>query len=163
MTKIKAWFKKRLIDPIKGQLVQGYSVEKVAMSIAVGLAIGCTPIIGISTVLGIILATVFSLNHVVLQTINYIVYPLHLAMIIPFLMLGQRVFADTVVPLNLSRMFAEFGNSPALFFKTYGLVALYGFLLWVLTLPIIIPVTYFIVKPIIHGLKKVSKIAHPKV
>jgi hypothetical protein len=158
MNSVKAWFKKRLIDPIMGQLVQGYSVETVALSIAVGLGIACIPILGVSTFLGIIIASLFSLNHIVLQTINYIAYPLQIALIIPFLMLGQRFFSDEIIPLDLSLMFTEFSTSPALFFQNYAMVALYGFLLWLLTLPIAIPATYFVIKPVIRGLTNVSKI-----
>lgn len=155
MNKIKSWFYKKIVTPIKTQLVQGYSVETVSLSIAVGLAVACTPIIGISTALGVIVAAIFSLNHVVLQTINYAAYPLHLALIVPSLMLGQRMFANTVVPLNLKRMFVEFGAEPIIFFKTYGMIALYGFLLWLCAVPIIILITYFSVKPVIRGLAKV--------
>ncbi len=155
MNKIKAWLYLKIVTPIKMQLIQGYSVEKVSLSIAVGLAVACTPIIGISTALGLIIATVFSLNHVVLQTINYAAYPLHLALIVPSLMLGQKVFAKAVVPLNLKRMFIEFGTEPLVFFKTYGVIALQGFLLWLCAVPIIIFVTYFSVKPLIKGLAKV--------
>lgn len=163
MSKINTWFKYKLIEPIRGQLSQGYSIEKVSMSIAVGLAVACTPVIGISTALGIIIATIFSLNHVVLQTINYIAYPLHLALIIPFLMLGQRVFSKQIVSLNLKHMLAVFEKSPATFFKTYGMIALHGLLLWIIAAPVIILTTYLIAKPLISALARVTKMTPPKV
>jgi uncharacterized protein (DUF2062 family) len=157
MNKIKYWLSQKLIGPIKIQILQGTSIEKISMSIAVGISIACIPILGVSTVLGILLATIFSLNHIVLQSINYFAYPLQILFIIPFLTLGQRIFASEIIPLNLTIMLGEFGESPWLFLQKYIWIALYGSLLWLACAFIAIPVIYLAIKPVIRGLARSLK------
>lgn len=162
MNKIKSWLLKKLVDPIKGQLTQGYSVRTVTLSIATGIALGSCPIIGLSTSLGLIIGALFRLNHIVLQTVNYAMTPIHLTLIIPFLIWGQKLFADTVVPLNLLRMFKEFNADSLLFFKTYGIIALQAFFLWLLLTPILVVAAYFICLPLVSGLAKITAKATQK-
>lgn len=147
----------KIIVPIKQQLSQGYTSEKISMSIVVGLVLGCCPVFGLSTLAGFIIATIFSLNHIVLQTINYAVSPLHLALLLPFWLLGQKVFSSKVIPLKPSRMLEDFNQSPVDFLKVYGWIVLQGLGLWLLLLPLAIPILYFTIRPLVARLGRVVK------
>jgi uncharacterized protein (DUF2062 family) len=70
-------------------LRQGISPQRLALTLALGLAIGCFPVMGIPTALCALLAVVFGLNLPVIQAANYAVMPLQLALIVPFVRMGR--------------------------------------------------------------------------
>src|SRR5271165_3804523 len=74
-------------------LRQGISPRRLALTLALGFAIGCIPVLGIPTVLCGVLALALRLNLPAIQAANYAVMPLQLALIVPFVRLGGRLFA----------------------------------------------------------------------
>ncbi len=48
-----------------------------------------------------IFAVALRLNHIAIQTINWLVYPLQLVLILPFLHLGNRLFGREPMSLSL--------------------------------------------------------------
>ena len=93
--------RRRLWDPLMVQLRQGLSPERMAWSLALGLGAGVSPLVGSSTGLCILLALAFRLNQVVMQVANYLAYPLHLALLIPFIRLGEKLFGAPRLPLSI--------------------------------------------------------------
>ena len=73
-----SWLRRRLWEPLRAQLRQGLSPERMAWSLALGLGAGVSPLVGSSTGLCILLALVFRLNQVVMQAANSLAYPLQL-------------------------------------------------------------------------------------
>ncbi|MGD0786990.1 MAG: DUF2062 domain-containing protein [Terracidiphilus sp.] len=69
-------------------LSQGISVRRLALTLALGLAVGCIPVVGIPTVLCAALALALRLNLPAIQAANYIAMPMQLALIVPFVRLG---------------------------------------------------------------------------
>lgn len=65
-------------------LRQGRSPDRVALALAAGAVIGIFPAPGLTVAICVVLGVVLRLNHVALQAANYAVYPLHLALLIPF-------------------------------------------------------------------------------
>jgi uncharacterized protein (DUF2062 family) len=74
-------------------LRQGITPFRLALTLALGFAIGCIPVIGIPTVLCAGLALSFGLNQPAIQAANYAAMPLQLLLILPFIRLGQWIFA----------------------------------------------------------------------
>jgi uncharacterized protein (DUF2062 family) len=70
-------------------LRQGISPRRLALTLALGFAIGCFPVMGIPTALCAVLAVAFGLNLPAIQAANYAVMPLQLALIVPFVRLGR--------------------------------------------------------------------------
>ena len=70
-------------------LSQGVSPRRLALTLALGFAVGCIPLVGIPTVLCAALALAFRLNLPAIQAANYAVMPLQLALIVPFVRLGR--------------------------------------------------------------------------
>jgi uncharacterized protein (DUF2062 family) len=91
---------RKLIDPIIGLLRQGVSPEKLALCMAVGIVLGIFPVIGITTLLSAIAAILLRLNLPAIQLVNYFVYPLQIALLIPFFQFGAWLFG--VEPLSVS-------------------------------------------------------------
>lgn len=77
-------------------LGQGISPRRLALTLALGFAVGCIPVVGIPTVLCAGLALVLRLNLPAIQAANYVAMPLQFALIIPFVRLGGRITASTV-------------------------------------------------------------------
>jgi uncharacterized protein (DUF2062 family) len=73
-------------------LRQGISPPRLALTLALGFAIGCIPVVGIPTVLCAGLALMLRLNLPAIQAANYAVMPLQLLLIVPFVRLGGWLF-----------------------------------------------------------------------
>jgi uncharacterized protein (DUF2062 family) len=70
-------------------LRQGISPRRLALTLALGFAIGCFPVLGIPTALCALLAVALGLNLPAIQAANYAAMPLQLVLIMPFVRLGQ--------------------------------------------------------------------------
>jgi len=69
-------------------LRQGITPRRLALTLALGFAIGCIPVVGIPTLVCAALALMLRLNLPAIQAANYIVMPLQLLLIVPFVRLG---------------------------------------------------------------------------
>src|SRR5271156_1481165 len=75
-------------------LRQGISPRRLALTLALGFAVGCIPVVGIPTLVCAALALALRLNLPAIQAANYIVMPLQLVLIVPFVRLGGRLLAS---------------------------------------------------------------------
>lgn len=75
-------------------LRQGTSPRRLALTLALGFAIGCFPVVGIPTALCALLALALRLNLPAIQAANYLVMPLQLVLIVPFVRLGGWLLAS---------------------------------------------------------------------
>ena len=86
----------RWLHPFSRLLRQGISPEKISLTIALGIVLGITPVLGSTVLLCTLAAALVRLNLPAIQLVNGAVYPLQLILLIPFLKLGAWVFgADT--------------------------------------------------------------------
>ncbi len=85
MAKIQAATKRNAIL----WLSQGISPHRLALTLALGFAIGCIPVVGIPTVLCAALALALRLNQPAIQAANYVAMPFQLVLIVPFVRLGR--------------------------------------------------------------------------
>ncbi|MGP8082341.1 MAG: DUF2062 domain-containing protein [Terracidiphilus sp.] len=74
-------------------LNQGISPQKLALTLALGFAIGCIPMVGVATALCVIVAFALRLNFPAIQAANWLAMPLQMLLIVPFIRLGGRFFA----------------------------------------------------------------------
>ena len=73
-------------------LRQGVSPRRLALTLALGFAIGCLPVVGITTLLCAGLALALRLNLPAITAANYVVMPLQVALIVPFVRMGGWLF-----------------------------------------------------------------------
>lgn len=83
---------RRLWDRLSGLWAEGLSSETIALSVAVGFVLGVFPVFGCPTLLCALAAIVWRLNLPAVQLVNYLVYPLQIALLVPFFRLGERLF-----------------------------------------------------------------------
>lgn len=91
----------RLVKPTLELLRQGVTPEKIALSVALGLTLGVFPVLGATTALCAIAALALGLNLPAIQMVNYLVYPLQIALLLPFFRLGEELFHAPHLPLSL--------------------------------------------------------------
>jgi uncharacterized protein (DUF2062 family) len=72
-------------------LRQGISPRRLALTLSLGFAIGCIPVVGIPTLVCAALALALRLNQPAIQAANYAVMPLQVLLIVPFMRLGGRL------------------------------------------------------------------------
>lgn len=73
-------------------LLEGVSPRRLALTLALGFAIGCLPVLGIPTLLCALLAIVLRLNAPAIQAANYAAMPLQVALMLPLVKLGDWLF-----------------------------------------------------------------------
>ena len=110
-------------------LQKGISPRRLALTLALGFAIGCIPVIGIPTLLCAGLALALRLNQPAIQAANYIAMPLQLILIVPFVHMGGWLFAaeDSRQALTAS---ALLHLSPWGIFSQVGGLAGHAMLAW---------------------------------
>lgn len=104
----QGFFRRKIIDPIVKLLRQGISPEKIALGMAVGVVIGIFPVIGSTTLLCTLAAFLLRLNLPAIQLVNYLVYPLQIALLIPFFQVGAWLFGVDPLPLSASQLISMF-------------------------------------------------------
>jgi hypothetical protein len=74
-------------------LRMGISPQRLALTLALGFAIGCLPIVGLPTALCAVVALRFGLNVPVIQAANYVAIPFQLALFLPLSRFGGWMFS----------------------------------------------------------------------
>jgi uncharacterized protein (DUF2062 family) len=100
------FFRRRITRPIAELLRQGVTPEKMALSLALGVALGVFPVLGTTTALCALVAFLWRLNLPAIQIVNYFVYPLQIALLIPFFRAGERLFGAPHLPLSVAQILA---------------------------------------------------------
>jgi uncharacterized protein (DUF2062 family) len=122
-------------------LGQGLTAAQLSLALVTGVAIGVLPVIWGTSVICFFLAWLLGLNHVVVQTTNYLVYPLQIALFLPFSLCGRALFPDRFsdsAPFSLTLMTSNWSQLDSAVIAIQ-LSALLG---WMLTTPALSGVLY---------------------
>ena len=148
-SRLRRWFVKPLIN----QLKRGITPEKLSWTIALGFTLGVFPIIGSTSLVCFIAGYFLKLNQAILHLFKSVTYPLHLALILVFIRLGQQLNGVPLIKISISEMIRQFRESPAQFARDFGMAAWYGIEAWAIAALFLIPLLRVISLPI---LKKLS-------
>jgi uncharacterized protein (DUF2062 family) len=136
----------RVLTAIRSSLRQGLTPEGVALSLAVGAAVGLFPLPGTTTLLGLALGSALRLNPALLQVANWLVYPLQLALVLPLVRLGEWLAgAPGVTPAA--------GQADRVLASVVG-AGLHGVLGWVAVAPLAALLVYVLALPLLRGLAR---------
>lgn len=144
---LKHFSPKNAIDIVKRELRSGITPEKISLSVVVGAGVGVFPLIGTTMTLCGILGVLLRLNPVSIQLANYLVYPLQILLIFPFLKTGSSV---TGVSLDLSWAENISVDNVSVIAKGIFDVAGFAVLGWLVWVPGISTVLYFILLPFVR-------------
>ena len=101
MSALPGFFQRRLVSPLLQLLRQGVTPEKLALSVALGAIVAVVPVLGVSTVVCALLALWLRLNMPAIQIVNYLLTPVQLLLIIPFLRFGETLAGAPRYPVTL--------------------------------------------------------------
>ena len=144
----------RIGAPVLEQLTQGLSPDTIALTIGVGLAIAVIPIIGVTTILSILAAWAFRLNHPVIQAINWTSAPLQLLLLFPFIRLGEKLFGRPRLAFSLEELVAMGKADPVGTVERLGTTAAHAVVAWALFVPIVILGAYYATRPLLRALAR---------
>ena len=74
------------------------SGEELALVLAVGLVLGTSPVYGVPTLLCLAAALALRMNAAALQVVNQLVWPLQVALLVPFARAGWRIHVSPAAP-----------------------------------------------------------------
>lgn len=133
---------KRIVLPMLELLRQGVSPEKLALSIALGVTVGVFPVLGTTTALCALAALLLRLNLPAIQIANYVVYPVQLALLLPFFRLGEWIFRSPHLPISGSQLNAVFRASRLNALHLLGTTLWHAAVAWLLLAPFAVALLY---------------------
>ena len=122
----ESWWRRWLVAPVVAQLTVGISPERIGWTIALGIVLGVFPIMGSTTLISLLVGWILHLNQPVLHVFKTLVYPLHLALILVFIRLGERLYGVPLIAFSIPQMIAKFKADPLLFAQDFGMAAWHG-------------------------------------
>lgn len=152
MSRIAAFFQRRVVAPLLQLLRQGVTPEKLALSVALGAVVSVIPVLGVSTVTCAVLAIWLRLNMPAIQLVNYLLTPAQLLLIIPFLRLGELLTGAPRYPVTLESGLALLSHGilnavrilwDAIVHATFG---------WLVLAPLAAAILYFVFRHVFRRL-----------
>jgi uncharacterized protein (DUF2062 family) len=151
---MRRFWTQRVAEPVMALLRQGLTPEGLALSLAFGIAAGLFPVIGATTILGLLFGTVLRLNLPALQLANWLAYPLQLALILPLVRLGEWLAGAPPVTFSVAQILAGVSADPLGTLERYGMTGLHGILGWIAVVPIVVLVLYRVLLPALHATRR---------
>jgi uncharacterized protein (DUF2062 family) len=145
-----SFWSRKVTGPILAQLRQGITPEKIALTLAMGFVLGLFPILGATTALCGAAAYCFRLNQPLIQLVNYLASPVHLALLLVFYRAGESLFGQDHLPLSLPMLIERFQAGPWQFLRDFGRIGLQGVAVWLLVAPVAVGLLYFLLRPLLR-------------
>jgi uncharacterized protein (DUF2062 family) len=142
----------RWLKPFLQLLRQGVTPEKIALTIALGIILGVTPVLGSTTLLCTLAAVVLRLNLPAMQLVNAAVYPLQFILLIPFYRLGAWMFQTDASTLSLSGVTALIREGVGHAIRTLWVVTMHALLAWLVLGIAALSVLYAALVPLLRQL-----------
>ena len=158
-SRLKKFWQERVVALIVAQFTQGFTPQKIALTIALGLNLGVFPILGSTTLLCALAAFCLKLNQPVIQLVNWLAYPLQFMLLLGFVRIGEWLMRAPPVPFSIPELLHKFNESPGKFMHEFGMTGVHGIVAWLLIAPFVAALIYFLLLP---PLKKLSQLSLPK-
>lgn len=118
--------KKILNDALR----QGLTPHKLSMTCAMGVVLGIFPVLGTTTILCFGIAIALRLNIPLIQLVNYLVAPLQLIFIIPFIKAGTILFRLNPFPYSMDQLAQLYREDFFLLLREVGIALALGVGVW---------------------------------
>ena len=151
---MKARLRRWLWEPLLAQLRQGLSPERLAWTVAVGLALGVFPVLGVTTFLCLGAAHGARLNQPVIHLVNQVMYPLQLLLLVPFMKLGIALIPGFHLHLGLPEMLRFLAADPGGAIRALWGASWRGQLAWLLTAPPVAVAVALLLTPLFRAVAR---------
>jgi uncharacterized protein (DUF2062 family) len=135
-------------------LKTGLAPRQLAFTLALGFAIGCIPLLGVTTGICFLLALLLRLNMPAIQAANWLAMPFQLILLIPFLRFGQWLFPGHSIALDRSKILAQISAAPSNALVQLGGLFGHALLAWLIAAAPALLVLTLLLTPLIHLVSK---------
>lgn len=111
---------------------EGLPPEKLAFSVTIGIVAGVFPVLGATTIISLLLTMVFRQNLLVVQSVQWILALVQIALIIPFMQFGAYLLNQHALHISMEQINHAFQPGVLAGIKTVGIFHLYGILTWLI-------------------------------
>jgi uncharacterized protein (DUF2062 family) len=131
-------------------LKTGLAPQQLAFTLALGFAIGCIPLLGVTTGICALVALGLRLNMPAIQAANWVAMPFQVFLLIPFLRLGQWLFPGNAMTLDRARIVSQIETAPGNAVLQMGGLFGHGLVAWLLiAVPTLLLLTVLLT-PLLH-------------
>ncbi|MBW2468040.1 MAG: DUF2062 domain-containing protein, partial [Deltaproteobacteria bacterium] len=117
-----------------------------------GITLGIFPVLGMTTLLCTLAALAFRLNLPAIQLVNYMVYPVQLALLVPFYSAGSWLFDQQGLRISGENLLAMIQNDFWGSMTSLWNLTLYAIFTWTVICPILLVVLYLSLKPAVSAI-----------
>ena len=142
-----SFWQRRLLGPLRAQLTQGVTPDRLALTVAVGTACSLLPFFGFTTLLNLAVGLRLRLNQPILQTVNYLLTPVQLSLILVYVRAGEFIWRAEPMPLSIPTLVTSFRADPLSFLENFGLTGIHAATAWLLSVPPILAALYYPLRP----------------
>ena len=146
----QSFWQRRLLGPIRALLTQGITPDRIALTLGVGTACSLLPFLGFTSLLNLGVGLWLRLNQPILQTLNQVLGPLQLVLILVYVRAGERIWNAPPMPLSVSTLVKSFRESPGGFMQRFGWTGVHAATAWAISVPFIIAGIYFGLRPVVR-------------
>ncbi len=151
----RGFWRRRLGDPIIGLLTQGITADKVSYTLALGTGLSLFPFLGFTSLLNLVVGLALRLNQPLLQTLNQLVGPVQLVMIVVYIRIGERVWGAEPLPFSIGVLVQTFRDASFTeFLQRFGMAGVHAFTAWLLTLPLLVFGLNWLLRPLIRRIAR---------
>ncbi len=143
----QGFLRRRVLAVTLAQLRQGITPQKIALSVALGLAIGVFPILGTTTALCLLIGVLLKLNQPVIQLASWLAWPVQVPAIYFFIRAGEWLTHAPATPFSISALLLAFKASPLRFLQQFGMMGLRGVFAWAVVAPPLAALLYVLALP----------------
>lgn len=111
------------------------SPEKVARAVALAVVLGVFPVLGSTTLLCAGVAAALRLNLPLMQLVNWVIYPLQIALLIPLMSVGTALFQLRPLP-TIGALLKMASTTPLEVIRLYWPAGLGAIAAWLVLAPI---------------------------
>lgn len=137
-------------------LQSGMAPRQLAFTLALGFAIGCIPLLGVTTAICALAALALRLNMPAIQAANWAAMPLQAVLLIPFLRLGQRLFSSQAISFDPSQLVNRLQAAPWRVLAETGSLFGHALLVWGIAAGPALVLMTVLLTPLMH---RVSRLA----
>lgn len=148
-----SFWQRRVRAPLIALFTQGITPDQVARTLGVGSVCSLFPFLGFTALLNLGVGLRLRLNQPLLQTLNQLLGPLHLVMIIVYVRLGEwllRAQDDRFTVGEMLRVFRE--ATIGEFLQRFGWAGIHALTAWAITSPLLFLAVYHLTRPALRRL-----------
>jgi uncharacterized protein (DUF2062 family) len=154
------FWRRRLGEPVLVQLTQGVTPDQLAATFAVGAACALFPFLGFTSLLTLGVGIVLRMNQPILHTLNQLLGPLQLVLILAYVRAGECIWRDRENHFSVTDMLRTFQDvSFGEFLQRFGWAGIHAFTAWLVSVPLILAAVYYPLRPV---LAKFAALRAPK-